>query len=71
MNPCNELCLSPLYDMAFDKGLITVTPDYKIKLSVELKNVFSFSDAFFLPFENKEITLPQRFMPSKEFLDYH
>jgi putative restriction endonuclease len=71
MNPCNGLCLSPLYDAAFDKGLITINPDYKIELSAELKNGLSPDDAFFLQFEGKEITLPQRFIPSKEFLEYH
>ena len=27
LNPCNGICLSALYDRAFDKGLITISPD--------------------------------------------
>jgi putative restriction endonuclease len=33
LNPCNGICLSALYDKAFDKGLITISPDdYKVSL---------------------------------------
>lgn len=72
MNPQNGLCLNALHDKAFDKGLITITPDYKIKISEFLKSkIDSDSNKYFLPFENKTITLPGRFFPQKEFLDYH
>lgn len=30
LNPSNGICLSPLYDKVFDKGLMTLTDDYKI-----------------------------------------
>ena len=33
LNPHNGLCLNSIHDKAFDKGFITVTPDYKIKVS--------------------------------------
>ncbi|MCY7387176.1 MAG: HNH endonuclease, partial [Burkholderiales bacterium] len=36
LNPRNGLCLSALHDRAFDQGLITVTPDYLIKVSRRL-----------------------------------
>ena len=37
MNPENGICLSALYDKAFDKGLITISPDdYRICLSSAL-----------------------------------
>jgi putative restriction endonuclease len=72
MNPQNGLCLNALHDKAFDKGLITVTPDYRIKISEVLKSrLKSDQDTFFLPFENKEITKPGRFKPNQEFLEYH
>jgi putative restriction endonuclease len=29
-NPCNGLCLSPLYDKAFDTGLMTIDDQYRI-----------------------------------------
>lgn len=36
MKPGNGLCLNALHDKAFDRGLITVTPDYLLKISEEL-----------------------------------
>lgn len=38
-NPCNGLCLNALHDKAFDRGLITVLPDYTVRVSKELKKL--------------------------------
>lgn len=73
LNPHNGLCLNSIHDKAFDKGFIAVTPDYKIKISryfEDFKNDKTVSD-FFLKHENQSIILPDRFLPSKEFLDWH
>ncbi len=70
MNPCNGLCLNALHDMAFDKGLITITIDYHVKISKVLKQQ-SGTELLFTPYGNKKIALPQRFTPSKEFIEYH
>ncbi|MFA7289700.1 MAG: HNH endonuclease [Melioribacteraceae bacterium] len=72
MNPHNGLCLNALHDKAFDRGFITITPDYRIKISDLFKDhINSTKENFFLPFENRTISLPGRFLPKKEFLDYH
>lgn len=72
MNPNNGLCLNVLHDKAFDKGLITITTDYKVKLSSLLKKSNNqILSGYFKETEGKEIILPSRFSPSKEFLDYH
>lgn len=71
MNPCNGLCLNALHDVAFDRGLITITPDYHVKLSLVLKKRQYANKAFFDQFENRTITLPQKFSPSLEFLEFH
>ena len=73
LNPRNGLCLNSIHDKAFDRGFITVTPDYKIKIS---KYFDSFKKdvaipEFFLKYENQSIILPDKFLPSKEFLDWH
>ena len=73
LNPHNGLCLNSIHDKAFDKGFITVTPDYKIKVSKFFED-FKKDEAvpeFFLKYENQSIILPDRFLPSKEFLDWH
>lgn len=72
MNPQNGLCLNALHDKAYDTGLITITPDYRIKVSELLKSQISKNNSeFFFPFDNKIITLPGRFLPHREFLEYH
>ena len=73
LNPHNGLCLNSIHDKAFDSGFITVTVDYKIKTSKYLqdyKKEKAVKD-FFLDYENKSIILPDKFLPSKEFLNYH
>lgn len=72
-NPENGLCLNALHDKAFDRGLLTITEDYKIKLSEKIlksKKSEVLQD-FFLPYHEKEIIKPNRFMPHQEFLSYH
>lgn len=73
INPSNGLCLNELHHRAFDKGLLTITPDYYIKISERLAKGFEKyeDDSFFIPYNNEKIILPQRFFPNKEFLDYH
>ena len=74
LNPMNGLFLNALHDKAFDTGLITISPnDYTIKLSPLLKSktITSAIDCNFIAFENKPITLPDKFLPSKEFLNFH
>jgi putative restriction endonuclease len=73
VNPANGLCLNALHDKAFDKGLITITPDYVVKLSSQLGNNLTekSSENFFRPFEGRKISLPQKFLPKTEFLEHH
>lgn len=73
LNPENGLCLNELHDKAFDKGLITIDSNYRIKNS---KYLFSFNNnenikSFFLKYEDKQIEMPTRFLPNKDFLEYH
>lgn len=73
MNPSNGLCMNLLHDKAFEIGLIGITSEYRIKLSPAISSVESDEaiEKFFLPFENKEILLPQKFLPDKKFLQQH
>lgn len=73
INPHNGLCLNSIHDKAFDKGFITISPDYKIIVSKYL-NDYSNDKAvndFFLKYNNQNIIKPERFLPKKDFLDYH
>lgn len=72
-NPHNGLCLNSIHDKAFDRGFLTVTPDFKIKVS-DFFNDYSKDKSvndFFLRYDNQNIVKPERFLPAKEFLDYH
>lgn len=71
-NPHNGLCLNALHDKAFDKGLITITPDYKILVSKCFdRKEEPVIEYLFKEYNDRSIILPDRFRPSKEFLDYH
>ena len=71
-NPRNGLCLNALHDKAFDKGLITVLPDYTVRVSTHLKKERSNEGMdWLLLCDKKQICLPERFAPQKEFLEYH
>ncbi len=73
LNPENGICLSSLYDSAFDKGLIGITTDYKVVISNDLKkqDKHDYYNRFFAVYESKKIAVPERFLPKKEFLEYH
>lgn len=72
LNPRNGLCLSAIHDKAFDKGLITLSDDFRVLVSTELKRS---QDAFvqnvLLPLEGRAIELPGRFVPDASFVSRH
>ena len=73
LNPENSICLSALYDKAFDKGLIGVNEQYQILLSEKIKKRKNkdFYGQYFASLENKSLILPQKYLPRKEFIQYH
>jgi len=73
LNPHNGLCLNALHDRAFDRGFITILPDYTITISNYIYEIIdnkSISD-YFMKYQNQKIFLPNRFLPEKTFLEYH
>lgn len=72
LNPRNGIVLNALHDRAFEIGFITITPEYKIKVSSLLKIKENITmQEYFLRYENQSIILPSRFLPDKKFLEYH
>lgn len=73
LNPKNEICLSPLYDKAFDSGLISIDNKYRIILSPKLKlnQNKNYFQKYFSSIENEQIKLPQKYMPEIDFLKWH
>jgi putative restriction endonuclease len=74
-NPCNGLCLNALHDAAFDCGLLTVTPDYEIRIASSLRKTSESEGGagreLFNRYEGCKINLPDRFIPDPEFLKHH
>lgn len=73
LNPENGICLSPLYDKAFDRGLITISDDLRVIISKDLKKNKDkeFYILHFQSIENCLIAEPNKYLPNIEFLRYH
>jgi putative restriction endonuclease len=73
LNPRNGIAINALHDKAFESGLLTITPYFKIKISSILKKQIKSETIkeYFLKFENRDMFLPDRFLPDVEFLKYH
>jgi putative restriction endonuclease len=74
LNPRNGLCLSPLYDRAFDQGLITITPgSLKIRVSPRLRHAKddSYAQQTLVAMDGVPIRAPERFRPDDELLAWH
>ena len=73
LNPRNGLCLNSIHDRAFDQGLITITTDFKVKLSKNIlkkKNEKEIQNLF-IRFDNQKIIMPDRYSPDPNFLEWH
>ncbi len=86
LNPRNGLCLSALHDRAFDRGLISLSDDYRVLVSSDLKVAAGSSEklaraglkvgmldlrAALLDLEGAAVELPGKFQPNQEFLAMH
>ena len=73
LNPRNGLCLSALHDRAFDLGLITVSTDYRVRVSNRLSKQSAnlLIASALCKIDNQPIHLPEKFRPAPEFLEWH
>lgn len=73
LDPHNGLCMNALHDAAFDRGLITLTPTYELKMSNRLKHDIPSSvySEMFASRADRPIALPERFMPSPAAIEFH
>jgi len=73
LNPQNGICLSPLYDKLFDRGFMSFTDNYEIIFSEKIlkisdENVYN---NFFGKYSKQKMTLPEKFTPKVDFIQYH
>ncbi len=74
MNPLNGLCLNALHDRAFDRHLMWVDDDLKIRFSpklAEVKKEDLEATEWLRRFEGRPLLVPLEFQPSREFLRKH
>lgn len=73
VNPSNGLSLNAIHDRAFDRGLLTITTDFTVRLSASLKKNANDDGLknFLLRYEGQKIKLPSRFMPDRTLIEYH
>ena len=74
LNPCNGICLSALYDKAFDQGLISISPDdYSVVISSVLREneTKEYFDKHFGIIIGKKLMMPTEYLPNRDFLAYH
>ena len=72
LNPSNGICLNALHDKAFDRGLITFDSNFCLVLSGDINaDPQTYGEGFFKRYEGRKMKLPDRFLPSLEFLDHH
>ncbi len=72
LHPGNGLCLSAIHDKAFDSHLFSLTDDFRVVLSKNLRQTRdNFLRQVFVSVEDLQITLPERFRPEVAFLRRH
>jgi putative restriction endonuclease len=71
-NPRNGLCLSATFDKAFDRHLMTVTPNLTVRLSSELlRHRSAETREFFATYEGAKLKQPTHLMPDSSLLSDH
>lgn len=73
LNPENGICLSALYDKAFDQGFISIDKNNKIILAEKLRRYETevFYAVHFAHIKNQPIRLPEEHLPNPVFLEWH
>lgn len=75
LNPMNGLCLNALHDRAFDRHLMWIDQDLKIRFSsMLLKPVMEpakEASAWLASYEGRSLLVPKKFCPGRVFLEKH
>lgn len=73
LNPENGICLSSMYDRAFDRGLISFSVENRVIFSVRLmSNVGkAYYTKFFLPIRDRKLAEAKRYSVNPMFLEWH
>ena len=74
LNPRNGLCLNALHDRAFDRGLMFVDEEMRVRFSPRARGEAAKageSADWLLAFDGRELILPPKFSPDTALLAQH
>lgn len=73
LDPANGLCLNALHDRAFDKGLMAIDDNDRVRISPELtdKSVGAQFKSHLTDLDGKRITLSEATFPNRDYLAWH
>lgn len=73
LNPENGICFSSLYDNAFDKGYISINDKFEVLISpiLKKKQKEKYYEKYFAYLPSSKLHLPKKYLPRKEFLEFH
>lgn len=73
LNPENGICLSALYDKAFDQGLISFDERNRVLFSNRLSNNVGkdYFNQYFLPISGKSLAETRKYSVNPTFLEWH
>lgn len=71
-DPCNGLCLSATFDRLFDRGLLTISADFRVVISKSLRLIPERPIANLVTsYHGCPVRRPHRFFPEQERLQWH
>lgn len=72
-DPRNGICLNALHDRAFDRGLMTFDEQFQAVVSPDVADSATtpFTRAALVEIQGKPLSLPARFAPDPQAIEYH
>jgi len=72
LNPENQICLSALYDQAYDKGFIVINERFELLIPSDLKkkNKHEYYAKYFYHLENEKTIHQKNIFQTKNFFNF-
>lgn len=73
LNPRNGLCLCAIHDQGFDRGLMTVSREYRVVVGQQITKHLPDQaiNQYFMAYDGQAIHLPDKFIPDPQLLMIH
>jgi len=70
-DPKNGICLCVIHDVAFEKGIFSITDEYEVRVSDSFKTTSRVLASAISKLNGKKIRLPSQYYPNKLYLKKH